>query len=250
MWENRKMGLKDMYLKKSRGGRPRKHPILRGPFNDLIEEAMRRDRIESLDQFADKYGIGRTTLRNFVLGRQSPAGTWVRPELPTLIRLSRALDVPLVYLLEKLYEDLGVDVYMVPSAPVVGWVGAGPGQDELIEQKYLPLSTDSFRHGNFVAFAVRGDSMCSGNKPICDGDYIIINRSLAATPGQRVVARLKDGSHVCKLYKVDRTGQFLVSANPSYENGHPSIIPISEVEEILGPVVEVRKSECGKAIDV
>lgn len=230
-------------VKKGKGGRPRKHAVLNGPFNDLIEAAMRRDGISTLDQFADKYFIGRTTLRNFVLGRQSPIGTWVRPELPTLIRLSTALGVPLIYLLEKLYEDLGQDVYIAPAAPVVGWVGAGPGQDDPIEQRSLPLSAESFKWGEFIAFAVRGNSMCSGSKPICDGDFIIINKGVAALPGQRVVARLKDGGHVCKLYKVDRTGRFLVSSNPDYENGYPSIIPASDVEELLGPVVEVRKPE-------
>lgn len=235
---------------KHRGGRPRKHPVLNGPFNDLIFEAMRQEKIPTLDQFADKYGIGRTTLRNFVLGRQSPIGTWVKPELSTLIKLSRALRVPLVYLLDRLYEDLGEDVYMVPSAPVVGWVGAGPGQDDPIEQRYLAVNSTNVREGDLVAFAVRGDSMCSGNKPICDGDFIIVDRRRAATPGQRVVARLKDGGYVCKLYKADRTGRFLVSTNPSIENGYPSIIPASEVEEIIGPVVEVRKPEHGQTTSV
>ncbi|GIW36874.1 MAG: hypothetical protein KatS3mg073_1019 [Meiothermus sp.] len=228
---------------RKRGGRPRKHPVLNGPFNDLIFEAMRREGIDSLDKFADKYGIGRTTLRNFVLGRQSPIGTWVKPELPTLIKLSKALSVPLFYLLERLYNDLGQDVYMLPSAPVVGWVGAGPGQDESIEELSLPLSLDSFLKGDFLAFAVRGNSMCAGSKPICDGDYIIVNRSLSVSPGQRVVARLKDGSYVCKLYRADRTGHFLVSSNPDYENGTPSVIPAQEVDEIVGPVIEVRKPE-------
>lgn len=228
---------------RKRGGRPRKHPVLNGPFNDLIFEAMRREGIDSLDKFADMYGIGRTTLRNFVLGRQSPIGTWVKPELPTLIKLSKALSVPLFYLLERLYNDLGQDVYMLPSAPVVGWVGAGPGQDKAIEELSLPLSLDSFLKGDFLAFAVRGNSMCAGSKPICDGDYIIVNRSLTVSPGQRVVARLKDGSYVCKLYKANQPRPFLVSSNPDYENGIPSVIPAQEVDEIVGPVVEVRKPE-------
>lgn len=226
-----------------KGGRPRKHPVLNGPFNDLIFDAMRREGIDSLDRFADKHGIGRTTLRNFVLGRQSPIGTWVKPELPTLIKLSKALNVPLFYLLERLYDDLQPDIYMFPSAPLVGWVGAGPSQNESIEQTSLPLPLDSFLRGDFVAFAVRGNSMCAGKKPICNGDYIIVNRSLRANPGQRVVARLKDGSYVCKLYKADRTGHFLVSTNPDYENGAPSIIPAHDVDEIVGPVVEIRKPE-------
>lgn len=239
MWEN----VNAMNSSQGKKGRPRKHPVLNGPFNDLIFDAMRREGIDTLDKFADKHGIGRTTLRNFVMGRQSPIGTWVKPELTTLIRLSKALNVPLFYLLERLYNDLDHEIYMFPSAPVVGWVGAGPGQDEAISEVALPLPLDSFLKGSFVAFAVRGNSMCAGSKPICDGDYIIVNKSLSVSPGQRVVARLKDSSYVCKLYRVDRTGRYLVSTNPDYENGTPSVIPAKDVAELVGPVVEIRKPE-------
>lgn len=224
-------------------GRPRKYPILNGPVNELIFAAMRRDGISKPNEWADKWGIGRTALRTAMVGRQSQAGTWVRPDIRTLWRLARALDVPLVYLIERFYDDLENADALWPQVPIVGWVGAGSGSEEDIQEKYVPVDMELALRGHVVAFKVRGNSMCAGPKPICDGDVIIVDCQNKGRVGSRVVARLADGSYVCKLLKHGPTGNFLVSANPSSDNSYPDVIPASSVEEIVGKVLEVRSSD-------
>lgn len=223
-------------------GRPRKYPILNGPVNDLIFAAMKRDGITKPNEWADKWGISRTALRTAMVGRQSQAGTWVRPDIRTLSRLARALNVPLVYLIERFYEDLSEDNPLWPQVPVVGWVGGGSGEEEELEE-YIPVAMKWSLRGDVVAFKVRGNSMCAGPKPICDGDIILVDRQDKGFPGSRVVARLSDGSYVCKLLKGDTKNRYLVSTNPSSDNSYPAVIPASDVEEIVGKVIEVRSPE-------
>lgn len=195
---------------------------------------------QTLEDFAAFANIPATTVRNMVLGRQNASGEWIRPELGTLVRLARALDVPLAVVLERLFADTGESVSTVPTVPIVGAVGAGPGQDE-VSEAYIPIDSKRSLQGGYVAYRVRGESMCQGKKPICDGDVIVVNTQDKGQHGSIVVALLKDGSHVCKLLRSDKSGRFLVSANPTVANGSPPIITADMVKEIIGRVVEVRQ---------
>jgi len=89
---------------------------------------------------------------------------------------------------------------------------------------------------HLVAFKVRGNSMCAGKRPICDGDIIIVNTRDGGHPGAIVVARLDEDSYVVKRMGPDGT---LYSTNPEEPNG-PPVIPVGQVAEIVGRVVEVR----------
>ncbi len=55
-----------------------------------------------------------------------------------------------------------------------------------------------------------------------------------------VIARLTDGSYVCKALKEERFGRRLMSINPLYTNSAPPLIPAEDVEEIIGRVVWVQ----------
>lgn len=67
---------------------------LRGPFNEDIRKVMVERGWTKLEQFADHFGIGRTTVYSLVLGRQTSQGEWVKPSLDTIIKLSIALNRP------------------------------------------------------------------------------------------------------------------------------------------------------------
>jgi repressor LexA len=210
---------------------------LEGPFAEEILAAMKRLGMRRLEEFADAFGLGRTTVYNLVLGRKV-GNKWIKPSLDTVVRLSLALNIPVEDLIAKLYED------EVPTlgqreevhVPVVGYVGGGPSQLEEIEERTVPVrAKGNARH--LVAFRVRGDSMCAGKRPICDGDIIIVNTEDKGHPGAIVVARLANGEYVVKKM----VNGHLVSANPEANHG-PPVIPVQEVEEIVGRVVEVRSA--------
>jgi repressor LexA len=224
-------------------GRPRKYPVLNGPVNNLIFAAMTREGLSKPNDWADKWLIGRTALRTAMVGRQSQIGTWVRPDVKTLQRLAKALEVPLVYLITQFYEEVEDSGLLFPQAPVLGWVGAGPGEQEEILEKFLPISMDQYLKSDLAGFKVRGLSMCAGDKPICDGNWVLADRQNHGRVGSRVVAQMKDGGYVCKLLKEGPKGRFLISTNPSVENGYPAVIEVSQIKAIFGKVVEVRTSE-------
>lgn len=207
---------------------------LEGPFAEEILAAMKRLGMRRLEEFADAFGLGRTTVYNLVLGRKV-GNKWIKPSLDTVVRLSTALNIPVEDLIAKLYED---EIPKMPhrqeaQVPVVGYVGGGPSQLEEIEERTVPVRVKgSARH--LAAFKVRGNSMCAGRRPICHGDVIIVNTEDKGHPGAIVVARLENGEYVVKLLK----NGALYSTNPE-ENG-PPVIPLDQVAEIVGRVVEVR----------
>lgn len=208
---------------------------LEGPFAEEILAAMRRLGMRRLEEFADAFGIGRTTVYNLVLGRKI-GDKWVKPSLDTIVRLSRALDIPVESLVAKLYEDEQLRLKEEKHVPLLGYVGGGPSQLEEIAERTIPVRVrGDARH--LVAFKVRGDSMCAGRRPICHGDIIIVNTEDKGHPGAVVVARLESGEYVVK--KV--VNGHLVSTNPE-ANGGPPVIPLGEVAEIVGRVVEVRST--------
>ncbi|KIQ55897.1 hypothetical protein SY28_01125 [Meiothermus taiwanensis] len=222
----------------------RKPGPLRGPFNDWILETMKRRGINTLEEFAKQSGISRGTLYHLVRGRVSPKGTWVKPSVDTLLVLARFLERPIQDLIFRLEPDApGVSeqdrTIACGTVKVFGVVGAGPGQFEpTLKSVYVPASVAKGRP--LAAYEVRGDSMCGGKRPICDGDIIVVNMADKGCSGQVVVARLVDGSFVCKALKEDKFGRRLMSLNPLYTNSAPPVIPAEDVDEVIGRVVWVQ----------
>lgn len=209
---------------------------LAGPFNDLILKKMRELGVDNLEELSRRIGISRGTLYYLVRGRQTKAGTWVKPSVDTLVALAKALDVPAHELLYRLEPDApGSEWRGEKHVPILGYVGGGPAQLEEIEERTVPVRVKGDA-SHLVAFKVRGNSMCAGKRPICHGDIVIVNTQDKGHPGAIVVARLNGNSYVVKKMGPDGT---LYSTNPEEPNG-PPVIPAGEVAEIVGKVVEVR----------
>jgi repressor LexA len=147
---------------------------LEGPFAEEILATMKRLGMRRLEEFADTFGLGRTTVYNLVLGRKV-GDKWIKPSLDTVVKLSAALDIPVEELIAKLYED-EVPILRRHEAhiPILGYVGGGPPQLEEIGDRTVPVRVKGSA-SHLVAFKVRGNSMCAGRRPICDGDIIIVN---------------------------------------------------------------------------
>lgn len=231
-----------------------KTAALNGPFNTRIANRMRQLGMNKLEEFADHFGLGRTTVYALVQGRTSITGAQVKPSLDTLIKLAQALEIPAHVLLyeldptapgaETLSEHPPITKVPIlaasPRIPVVGQVGAGPDQSDQLEESFLV--EESFARGkNLIAFRVFGNSMEGGRNPIFDGDLVLVNTLDKGVTGGTVVARLEGDGHVCKRLILDPSGkpQYLTSTNPEYVDPTFAMIPADRVAEVVGSVVRV-----------
>lgn len=83
---------------------------------------------------------------------------------------------------------------------------------------------------------IEGDSMIDIN--ICNGDIIVIDKSLTASEGRIIVASL-NGAFTVKRIRFEKKGCWLVAENPKY----PAIRVTEESDfKIWGVVVHVIKS--------
>ncbi len=219
----------------------------RAQLADLIRTKMAQDGLETITDFADKYELGRSTLYELVRGRSRTRGAWVHPSLQTTIALAKALERPLheiIYLLEP--EAPGAEATFASDAPllkvnveIAGWVGAGPAQNLEAHEPPIWLDLEFAQGKELRAFRVRGDSMAAGKRPILDGDIVVVDALDKGYNTASVVARLADDSHVVKMLKLDRHERQLQSRNPEHTNGTPSVIPMSEVAEVVGRVIKI-----------
>ena len=117
------------------------------------------------------------------------------------------------------------------QVPILGRVTAGMPILAVEEvEGYLPFSAEHCRGKELFALRVQGESMI--NAAILDGDYIIAERTPAASDGDIVVALIEDEATVKRIYyEKDRVR--LQPENPAFE-------PIySENVVVLGRVVAV-----------
>lgn len=210
---------------------------LRGPLSGLIADRMKSQGIDSVKEFADKYGIGRTTLYDLLRGRSD--GTVSNPSLETIARLADALERPsheILYLVNPHARgaELQIGVAQVPVF-LAGQVGAGPDQMFPLDQQVFVES--EFAEGrDLIAFKVVGDSMEGGRRPIFDGDVVIVDQRVGPEVNMPVVARLVGNGYVVKRY---RPGGILDSANPDITDPKVAHITPDRVDRMVGRVVRV-----------
>ncbi|WP_288482422.1 XRE family transcriptional regulator [uncultured Deinococcus sp.] len=209
---------------------------LRGPLNSLIVARMRELGIETVKEFADHVGIGRSTIYDLVRGRSD--GSLSNPSLETVTRLADALERPaheILYMVNPHARGANSPV-QVERVPVycAGSVGAGPQQLNELDKKVF-VDRD-FAHGrDLVAFLVAGDSMAGGPRPIYNDDVVIVDRNIAPEINQAAVARLTGNGYVVKRL---RPGGILDSSNPDYMGEH-TVVPIQDVAQMVGKVVKI-----------
>lgn len=83
------------------------------------------------------------------------------------------------------------------ALPLAGRVAAGPTTLAFEQNERIDLGELFFRDDRFV-LQVSGDSMIDAH--IADGDYVVIQKAVTASPGQMVVARTPDGEATLKYW--------------------------------------------------
>lgn len=127
-----------------------------------------------------------------------------------------------------------------PTDALIGQVSAGEpieigSEFEQIDLNYL------LTHGNpyCMLIKVRGDSM---SEEIHDGDWVMIDRSREAKPGDIVLAQI-DGGFTLKRQKLNdrrgRSGLYLVPANQIYKTRQ---VTEDDGFELVGVVTHIIRS--------
>ena len=117
--------------------------------------------------------------------------------------------------------------------PLLGRIAAGKPLEAVPSEESLSLKEFSDNEKVFV-LQVKGDSMIDDH--VCNGDYVVVEKIAAVSPGDTVVALLENGEATLKKYFREKGGLIrLQPANPSMQ---PFYIPEQNVK-IQGRVIAV-----------
>lgn len=135
-------------------------------------------------------------------------------------------------------EFFEVDVSSVLLLPIFHGLTAGfpsPAADFI--DLTIDLNKELIKNPSTTFLArIEGDSMMDAG--ICNGDIVLVDRSLDATDGRIIVAFL-NGAFTIKRIQLEKKGCWLVAENPKY----PAIRVTEESDfQIWGVVINVIKS--------
>ena len=108
------------------------------------------------------------------------------------------------------------------SAPVLGYVRCGEGEEETEEViEYIRLPESLVGTGEFFVLIAKGDSMIDAG--VNEGDYVVIRKQNTASDGDYVVA-LYEGLNNLKELVVDN-GRYILSSCNEDKESCPDIYP-------------------------
>jgi repressor LexA len=132
-----------------------------------------------------------------------------------------------VELTPRYFEELRKDRAAEPpvaSVPLAGRIAAG-SPVEAVEGKDTLAFADFVGQEGTYALQVRGDSMIEDH--ICDGDYVLVERTSSARDGDIVVALVGGNETTLKRYYRDSADT--VRLQPANSTMSPIIVPASEL---------------------
>src|SRR5579862_4899212 len=121
----------------------------------------------------------------------------------------------------------------IQELPLVGRIAAGRPLEAVEDRETLSLG-EFARGGNSFVLQVKGSSMKDDH--ILDGDYIVVEQTQVANPGEIVVALVGGTDATLKRFYREQGGK--IRLQPANSEMHPIIVPASEVK-IQGRVIGV-----------
>ncbi len=121
------------------------------------------------------------------------------------------------------------------SIPLLGRIAAGLPVEAIANQETLQFS-DFIRDENTFALQVRGDSMIEDH--ICNGDFVLIEKTSTARNGEIVVALVGGSEATLKRYYLEPGGQ--VRLQPANSSMAPIFVSPADLE-IQGRVLAVMR---------
>jgi repressor LexA len=117
--------------------------------------------------------------------------------------------------------------------PLVGRIAAGRPMEAVEDRETLSLG-DFANGGNSYVLQVKGSSMVEDH--ILDGDYIVVEQTQVANPGEIVVALVGGTDATLKRFYREAGGK--IRLQPANSEMHPIILPAGDVK-IQGRVIGV-----------
>ena len=117
--------------------------------------------------------------------------------------------------------------------PLLGRIAAGKPLEAVPSEESFSLKEFSDNEKVFV-LQVKGDSMIDDH--VCNGDYVVVEKFAAVSPGDTVVALLENGEATLKKYFREKGG--LVRLQPANPSMQPFYVPEQNVK-IQGRVIAV-----------
>jgi len=121
----------------------------------------------------------------------------------------------------------------VVELPLAGSIAAGRPLEAVEDNESISLADFTRGHNNFV-LKVKGESMRDDH--ILDGDYIVVEQTQVANPGEIVVALVGEDEATVKRFYREQGGK--IRLQPANSTMDPMIVPAQEVK-IQGRVVGV-----------
>ncbi len=121
----------------------------------------------------------------------------------------------------------------VVELPLAGRIAAGRPLEAVEEKETLSLG-DFARGGNSFVLQVKGDSMVEDH--ILDGDFIVVEQTQVANPGEIVVALIGGEEATLKRFYREPGGK--VRLQPANAQMHPMVVAANDVR-IQGRVIGV-----------
>jgi repressor LexA len=117
--------------------------------------------------------------------------------------------------------------------PLAGRIAAGQPLEAVEDRETISLG-DFARAGNSFVLQVKGNSMVEDH--ILDGDFIVVEQTQVANPGEIVVALVGGGEATLKRFYRESGGK--IRLQPANSEMQPIVVPASEVK-IQGRVIGV-----------
>jgi repressor LexA len=121
----------------------------------------------------------------------------------------------------------------VVELPLAGRIAAGRPLEAVEERETISLG-DFTRGENSFVLQVKGDSMRDDH--ILDGDYIVVEQTQVANPGEIVVALVGGEEATLKRFYREPGGK--IRLQPANSQMHPIVLPAAEVK-VQGRVIGV-----------
>jgi repressor LexA len=132
---------------------------------------------------------------------------------------SRSLEVSPKYVQEqKRFE-------VAPQIPLMGRIAAGAPVEAIESQASIEFS-DFAGNPNVFALEVRGDSMIDDH--ICDGDYVLVEKTAEARDGEIVVALVGGADATLKRFFHEPNG--MARLQPANSVMEPIYVPLAELQ--------------------
>lgn len=192
----------------------------------------------------ERTGASRGTVSQWVNGISEPSGKYLVSLADCLHTTEKWLrtgeKTPDVAAQQPSNVAMAMDINS--HVPIISWVQAGAWKEAEMhalsdETEFIPCPTP---HSiNTFALRVTGESMRSQTgRSYPEGMIIIVDADKRCpTPGQRIIARLKDtGDVTFKQLATDGTRPYLMPLNPAYQ-------PMFEEFEVIGTVIGAYQPE-------